>query len=718
MTRSLFVIARARRRGFTLIEVMTATAVTLLLMGLVVQVFAIVGDTVADTRATIQMIDRLRAARQTLQSDLAGVTCPGVKPPVDPKLGLGFIEIVEGPIGSRFFPSAAPMLLANGSLSVYSPLPPGGDSTLGDIDDMVMLTTATQAGTFAGNWQSPTTNLVMSTTSQVAEVCYFLRGTTLYRRQLLVKPSIDLATNVGFYGSNDISVHQEGGTYDYSPNPANLGNPPPPRLVANSLFDLTNRQNRYAHQPFAFPYDVRFWGPLGLPTLRECSFYQTVAGVNLGTWPLPLFDPSYTAGWGTASAYAPANIAAGNLIVPTPPAAAQPYSLVPSAGWPHFPQIPQVSLSLTQLGAFDAWQSPYPWDQTTFPVNTATINPSAPNVAPNGAIYGFSASNTPAAMQPANNMRYAEDVILTNVLSFDVKVWDPDAPVIAHPGIDGLPGLAGIDDDLNGAVDDLSELGAAGSDDLVWQPGDVYPDVLLPAALQGFANYDYSTGTVQQILTTSTNWANNQYLQAFNLVGASTTIIQKGAYVDLAYAQHPNVGNAVGNYPYPKTPFSGPGDFRSQLWAGGWFNNGTDGNLFYVMPAVYDTGSRSYEDDGFDEDLVFVTAYNNGYSPTPALSSYGRDQILNDADDDNCYGIDLPQGESYTDFNNNGFYDPVGDNSSLIDVNGNGRWDPGETEMPPPYPTALGGVQIKIRAFDPDSRQIREVTIVQEFENE
>src|SRR6185437_11126141 len=139
----------------------------------------------------------------------------------------------------------------------------------------------------------------------------------------------------------------------------------------------------------------------------------------------------------------------------TPPAAAQPYSLVPSGGWPDFPQIPQVNLTLTQLGVFDAWQSPYPWDQTTFPVNTATINPSAPNVAPNGAIYGFSASNTPATMQPANNMRYAEDVILTNVISFDVKVWDPDAPVIAHPGIDGLPGLAGIDDDLNGAVDDF-----------------------------------------------------------------------------------------------------------------------------------------------------------------------------------------------------------------------------------------------------------------------
>src|SRR6185437_2305170 len=101
------------RAGFTLLEVMIATTITLLLMGLVVQIFAMVGDTVAETRSTIQMIDRLRAARQTVESDLAGFTFAGHVPPLDPERGLGYIEIVEGPIGSRLVPSAAPMLMAN-----------------------------------------------------------------------------------------------------------------------------------------------------------------------------------------------------------------------------------------------------------------------------------------------------------------------------------------------------------------------------------------------------------------------------------------------------------------------------------------------------------------------------------------------------------------------------------------------------------------------------
>ena len=34
---------------------------------------------------------------------------------------------------------------------------------------------------------------------------------------------------------------------------------------------------------------------------------------------------------------------------------------------------------------------------------------------------------------------------------------------------------------------------------------------------------------------------------------------------------------------------------------------------------------------------------------------------------------------------------------------------------PPPYPIPLRGIQVKIRVFEPDSRQIREVTVVQEF---
>ena len=45
----------------------------------------------------------------------------------------------------------------------------------------------------------------------------------------------------------------------------------------------------------------------------------------------------------------------------------------------------------------------------------------------------------------------------------------------------------------------------------------------------------------------------------------------------------------------------------------------------------------------------------------------------------------------------------------------NGVNDPNERLTCPPYPVPLRGVQVKIRVYEPSSRQVREVTIVQRF---
>jgi len=140
--------------------------------------------------------------------------------------------------------------------------------------------------------------------------------------------------------------------------------------------------------------------------------------------------------------------------------------------------------------------------------------------------------------------RRGEDILMSNVLSFDVKVWDPiynsfvdvgddtDAPngpfsstargrlntayapgpthfrfdtwhplasisgngeppiVPFNRGVDGLPGVAGTDDDSNSRIDDLSELGWSGSDDR--------PESL--SAIQITINYrDISSSQVRQV---------------------------------------------------------------------------------------------------------------------------------------------------------------------------------------------------------------------------
>jgi hypothetical protein len=62
-------------------------------------------------------------------------------------------------------------------------------------------------------------------------------------------------------------------------------------------------------------------------------------------------------------------------------------------------------------------------------------------------------------------------------------------------------------------------------------------------------------------------------------------------------------------------------------------------------------------------------------------------------------------GDGTVDEGTNGFDD---DSDGVVD-------EADEQETSPPYPAPLRGIQIKVRVFDPDSRQIREVTLVQDF---
>lgn len=90
-------------------------------------------------------------------------------------------------------------------------------------------------------------------------------------------------------------------------------------------------------------------------------------------------------------------------------------------------------------------------------VTAGTPNPMANSTAltfANGQVTSF-----------PNGTRTGEDVLLTNVLSFDIKVWDPAASL----GPDGAPGIAGFDDDGINGIDDYGELGAFGSDDGDWK---------------------------------------------------------------------------------------------------------------------------------------------------------------------------------------------------------------------------------------------------------
>ena len=216
----------------TLIEMLVAMTITLILIFAMVQLFQSMGDSMTLSRAAMERNGQMRNTLDRFRQDLDLLTVP-TEPPVDATAGLGYLEIIEGAVDD--------------ATSTTEP-----ETVMGDIDDLIMFTATTRGqpfvGRFNGNtyesqdaeiiWWTVLNDLNNNNTRDVGE--YY----TLYRRVLLVLPSLNTnAGNTGlsvsneedladYYQSNDVSVH-----IDTSNG----------RLVANSLADLSLRQNRFAH---------------------------------------------------------------------------------------------------------------------------------------------------------------------------------------------------------------------------------------------------------------------------------------------------------------------------------------------------------------------------------------------------------------------------------------------------------------------------------------
>lgn len=504
---------RRRASAFTLVEMLVAMAVTLILIGALAQAFAIVGESVAQGRAAIELGGSMRSVANQLQEDLDGVTAP-VRPWNDEGAALGYFEIMEG-VGHDTNPLPG--------LPMAPPVPKRTVPDMyGDIDDILAFTAhakkdlfvGVQAVQASGSWNYVTQQ------SSTAEIVYFTRfedidgdglpargELTLHRRVFLVRPDLGqlmsgitaanaVATLMEYQSRSDISVRLSrtaAGTYD---------------ILANSLADLTARENRFGHWPaagFPFPYRRAMLLPRG-------------------------------AAWSSVTTTAT------------------------ERGWPAADDDLNGTVDdLTELGWFGSDDR---LDYTTLGVGIG------------------------------------EDVALAELLAFDVQVFDPKARVKT----------------LNG-------------------------EALVPS---------------------DPGWWNS-----------SATTLGYGAFVNLNYANYvdPATGNVTWNDPNDLTStnrwsyFSGRPSFRV-----------VSGNVVYLgVPILwtqgtgYCTWSTHYERNGVNEDA----------STTDTVADEGT----NGFDDDNTNGVD----------------------------------DVGERETAPPYPVPLRGIQVKIRAVEPDTRQVRQVTVVSDF---
>jgi type II secretory pathway component PulJ len=313
------------------VEILVAATLGLILMGAVATVFGRMGNSINNSRATLEQFDRLRAVELLMHRDLDGVTVT-MLPPRRPEAAEGYFEYIEG----------------THLITPWDNTSNQRDYTVNESDDILMFTTRSTGQPFVGRYApvngqgSPVVTNLTTIQSELAEVAWFVRGRTLHRRVLLIAPGATAPSSVtgyAYYQYYDVSMHLENGVPKF-----------------NSLSDLTKRECRYGHPFGTFPFDVRQqWGQLGLPTLNECSG-----------------------------------------------------SFGQSASWTN------GSIPISATGQSAATQVDY-WSPQAF------VGTSLAENCLNGKVDGA---------------RPNDDVILTNVIGFDVTVWDPQAPQ-ANGGVGG-----------------------------------------------------------------------------------------------------------------------------------------------------------------------------------------------------------------------------------------------------------------------------------------
>jgi len=275
-----------RRFGLTLVEMLVATVATMFLMMAVVRVFAMFGESVAAGRATITMSSQLRAVSHRLQTDLDGITAPTL-PWIKPESGLGYFEYLEGREHdyTHSLPDEDEQHVDTNLLEFFEQL-------RGDADDILMFTSRSEGKPFRGR-RSTSVNLSTVIESSVAEIIWWvqkdgLNNINLYRRVLLIRPDLNTAAdgttgipidpNFNFTDFNDISVR---------PSPDGT------RYIANSLADLSKRENRYSHFPLAnqFPYATNLASNSPLVGSPASELAEYVALSHVLAFDVRAFDP-------------------------------------------------------------------------------------------------------------------------------------------------------------------------------------------------------------------------------------------------------------------------------------------------------------------------------------------------------------------------------------------------------------------------------------------
>jgi prepilin-type N-terminal cleavage/methylation domain-containing protein len=710
-------------RGFTLVEMLVAMAITLVMMAAVVTLFANISGSVRNRRATAEMSGQLRHVRNVMQQDLQGATCPGTTWQ-RPESNHGYIELIEGQYRDSF-----PSMLTDGNQNsdrsttdlngdgqpdsdeldlAQSIIPGANDGTLvqrsdpndpnspaistasglGDYDDILMLTTRNEHEPFAGraplnvrdssgraypfNAEAPGTQNsapgwdVQTITSPLAEVIWFAIENpsesenpknsfgepffgepgmrTIYRRALLIVPHVNLYRGTTgrfvdtFQTPDGRTIKAELGLLRVLPSAVG------PTQVDSAIAAIIAFQDRYdISARLEWDHNIQRWkimaNTLGDLTKRENRYghYGVFPGTSNSSrriypYPLVSFGSGYQGSRGNlAFAVDPDIVRSG----PVAKAVANLMNISPLTGV-------AVSYSIDP-GNLNQPRCFYETRPFAYIDGATTGVPSTAQAMLNDEGRIIRVVHGPVPLWGA---RRGQDVMMTSALAFDVRIYDPGAPLF---GMRDVPG------------------NTSSRISLVVSPSDA----------------GYGAAYMDQ---------DNMGSGAIGTGTARFPFVGQGTYVDMGYGSNmlaapPRFGAATAAAPWFFVPRA-LGDVLGNQLAPGF--------------AVYDTWSFHYENNGVNEDSDETEDADGDGIPSWQL--------------DNNNGVGTPSIDEGTNGREDfGHYQNAGpppriDNDMRLGVD-----DVGERETAPPYDRPLRGVQVLMRVYEPDSRAIRQVRVNQHF---
>jgi type II secretory pathway pseudopilin PulG len=590
---------RTSSLGMTLIEVLIATAMTMLIMLALAQGFKTTSQSISSGRARLTGSDQLRSISTSLRSDLQGLTVSTQVHPQSVKSPTGYFMAYDGP-------------LTDSTAMLFNYVPTGVEiedklsaSRWSDIDDLLMFTSKAadgqwfygrvplalmkiHSGATSVTFQDWLTDVTIA--SEYAEIVWFMRP----------------LNEVGMLNNPD--PQNSGGNYSYSPNSTPVNDViPVVDLSGDNIPDPDGMPDRVALCRRVLlirpDLDIALTKVSGLANDPQLTAAPMLVDSNQPDsfryqmrFAYQRTDLSVRKQWDASnSRFVLKTNSLGDLQRPENRFA---HFCLPAGG---------SSASLPILALTNEANSNGNY-RTMTDLAMSGVNPTNDR--------GFiPAAFCRTTLVATGNSTYEpqftqEEIVASNIVGFDIRGYDSSALQVYTPGVDGGWGTVGQDENNSNGADDVAEAAWPGSDDLIVGPSDpgyaavLSSGIIVPASSGAFVDLSWGFRVVNQL--------KNATRSTFGLVPNNTSIW----------------GSALSGY----EPISG-GVIDSMV------RSGKCSTTFSVHQPTFDTFSDYYESDG---NLQASGVSENGmvvYGATPVQST-SPDRGIDGIDNNNNGVID------------------------------------------------------------------------------